>query len=71
MQVLRVAVRTYFQSADHEMVQAVTCMFSNTPDHHFVIDHHPRHKQVGLLILSVQLEKPPCPHEGWKCAKSQ
>ncbi|KAK9831817.1 hypothetical protein WJX74_010519 [Apatococcus lobatus] len=45
-EVLRVAVQKYFQSANHEMVQAVPCMFSNTPDQHFIIDHHPRHKQV-------------------------
>ncbi|KAK9863916.1 hypothetical protein WJX84_010832 [Apatococcus fuscideae] len=47
-EVLRVAVQTYFQSANHEMVKAAPCMFSNTPDHHFIIDHHPRHKQVVI-----------------------
>lgn len=31
-----------------DLLQAVTCMYTNTPDGHFVIDTHPRHPQVTL-----------------------
>jgi len=31
-----------------ELRQAVTCMYTNTPDGHFVIDRHPRYPQVIL-----------------------
>ncbi|MDQ7843805.1 MAG: N-methyl-L-tryptophan oxidase [Armatimonadota bacterium] len=31
-----------------ELRQAVTCMYTNTPDGHFIIDRHPRHPQVIL-----------------------
>lgn len=31
-----------------DLLQAVTCMYTNTPDGHFVIDSHPRHPQVIL-----------------------
>ncbi len=34
------------------------CMFTNTPDEHFVLDHHPRHKQVVLAS--------PCSGHGYK-----
>ena len=27
-------------------LKAVTCMYTNTPDEHFVIARHPRHEQV-------------------------
>jgi len=31
-----------------DLLQAVTCMYTNTPDGHFIIDRHPRHPQVIL-----------------------
>jgi sarcosine oxidase len=33
-------------------------MFTNTPDEHFIIDHHPQHKQVVLAS--------PCSGHGYK-----
>lgn len=27
-------------------MQLATCMFTNTPDEHFIIDRHPEHPQV-------------------------
>ena len=31
-----------------ELVHAVTCMYTNTPDGHFIIDRHPHHDRVTL-----------------------
>jgi sarcosine oxidase len=31
-----------------DLLQAVTCMYTNSPDGHFVIDTHPRHPEVIL-----------------------
>jgi sarcosine oxidase len=31
-----------------DLLQAATCMYTNTPDGHFVIDAHPRHPEVIL-----------------------
>ena len=42
------------------LVQAVTCMYTLTPDHHFVIGAHPDHPQV--LLAS------PCSGHGFKFA---
>jgi sarcosine oxidase len=37
-----------------------TCMFTNTPDHHFVIDLHPAYPQVSIAS--------PCSGHGFKFA---
>ena len=37
-----------------------TCMFTNTPDHHFVIDLHPDYPQVSIAS--------PCSGHGFKFA---
>jgi sarcosine oxidase len=42
------------------MVEARVCLYTNTPDHHFLIDFHPQHPQV--LIAS------PCSGHGFKFA---
>jgi len=34
------------------------CMFTNTPDEHFILDHQPRHRQVSLAS--------PCSGHGYK-----
>jgi len=31
-----------------ELLQATTCMYTNTPDGHFIIDRHPRHARVTV-----------------------
>jgi sarcosine oxidase len=33
---------------DGELVRAVACMYTNTPDGHFIIDRHPRHPRAVL-----------------------
>jgi sarcosine oxidase len=45
---LRAAVRRYFPDADGPTLAMKTCMFSNSPDEHFVLDLHPDHPQVSV-----------------------
>ena len=42
--------------------QSTTCLYTNTPDEHFLIDHHPAHSNV--LIVS------PCSGHGFKFASA-
>lgn len=55
---LRDAVSRYFPSADGPLLSAKACMFTNTPDEHFIIDRHPDFPEV--LLLS------PCSGHGFK-----
>jgi sarcosine oxidase len=45
-----------------EVRESATCLFTNTPDRHFLIDFHPRHPQ---LLLSS-----PCSGHGFKFASA-
>jgi sarcosine oxidase len=47
-EVLREAVRRYFPDADGPTVAAKTCMFTNSPDEHFLLDIHPEWPQVSI-----------------------
>jgi sarcosine oxidase len=44
--VLREGIRRYFPDADGPTLAMKVCMFANTPDGHFVIDHHPEANNV-------------------------
>jgi sarcosine oxidase len=46
--VLRDAIRRYFPEADGPTMAMKTCLFSNSPDEHFVLDLHPDHPQVSM-----------------------
>jgi sarcosine oxidase len=46
--VLRAGIRKYFPDADGPTLAMKTCMFSNSPDEHFVIDLHPSCPQVSI-----------------------
>lgn len=47
--VLRNGLADYVPCASRgAMLSAVTCMFTNTPDGHFVLDLHPQHNNVAL-----------------------
>ena len=59
-QVLRTFTERYFPSAAGPTMALQTCMFTNTPDGHFIIDRHPEVPQV--LIAS------PCSGHGFKMA---
>ena len=45
---LRDAVRRYFPDANGPTIALKTCLFTNTPDEHFVIDHHSEFPQVCM-----------------------
>lgn len=60
---LRAALRPVLpQLADAPVRELAVCLFTNTPDHDFIIDFHPRHSQV--LISS------PCSGHGFKFASA-
>jgi sarcosine oxidase len=46
--VLRDAVRRYFPDADGPTLAMKTCLFTNSPDEHFVLDVHPEFPQVSI-----------------------
>lgn len=55
---MRALVRRYLPRADGALREAATCLYTNTPDGHFLIDRHPAHPPV--LIAS------PCSGHGFK-----
>lgn len=46
---LRRAVHKYFPGASGPLNHAAVCLYTNTPDEHFLVDQHPNHPQVGGL----------------------
>jgi len=44
--VLRAVVERYFPLASGPTLSLKTCLFTNTPDEHFILDTHPEHPQV-------------------------
>jgi glycine/D-amino acid oxidase-like deaminating enzyme len=51
-------VRDHIPLLDGEVLSSVTCLYTNTPDGHFLLDFHPRHRNV--LLVS------PCSGHGFK-----
>jgi sarcosine oxidase len=45
---LREGVRRYFPAADGPTLAMQTCLFTNSPDEHFVLDLHPEFPQVSI-----------------------
>jgi sarcosine oxidase len=58
VEAMRTVVRQFLPDADGALRAAVVCMYTNTPDAHFLIDRHPAYPQV--LIAS------PCSGHGFK-----
>jgi len=46
---LRAGVAGYFPGANGRLLRAETCLFTNTPDEHFIVDRHPRDPAVLLV----------------------
>jgi sarcosine oxidase len=46
--VLRAGIRRYFPDADGPTLDMTTCLFTNSPDEHFILDLHPRYPQVAM-----------------------
>jgi sarcosine oxidase len=59
-QLLRQFAERYFPDGCGPMMSLVACMFTNTPDHHFIIDVHPEYPQVYIAS--------PCSGHGFKFA---
>ena len=55
---LRKAVARYFPGANGPLLESTACLFTNTPDEHFIIDRHPDAGEV--LVVS------PCSGHGFK-----
>lgn len=47
--VLRACVATHFHGANGPLLRASTCIFTNTPDEHFIIDRHPGTPEVVIV----------------------
>lgn len=58
VEAVRSAVRRFLPDADGPLRRAVVCVYTNTPDEHFLVDRHPVHSQV--LVAS------PCSGHGFK-----
>ena len=48
---IRTALRRFVPAADGTPLATTVCLYTNTPDEHFLIDRHPAHPQV--LIASA------------------
>lgn len=48
VEAMRAIVRKTLPDADGPLCSAVVCMYTNMPDHHFLIDAHPAHPQVVI-----------------------
>ncbi|HWQ14719.1 MAG TPA: N-methyl-L-tryptophan oxidase [Roseiflexaceae bacterium] len=59
-EILRAFAELYFPEGAGPTMTLKSCMFTNTPDGHFVIDRHPRHPQVVFAS--------PCSGHGFKFA---
>ena len=46
---LRTCLGPYFPGANGRALELMTCMFTTTPDGHFIMDTHPRHSNVTLV----------------------
>jgi sarcosine oxidase len=58
--ILREFAERYFPEGAGPTMSLKQCMFTNTPDHHFIIDLHPRYPQVSFTS--------PCSGHGYKFA---
>ncbi len=55
---MQAVVRRFLPNADGALRSAVVCMYTNTPDGHFLIDQHPAYPQVWIVS--------PCSGHGFK-----
>src|SRR5258706_513079 len=47
-EILRAGIRRHFPDADGPTLAMKTCLFTNSPDEHFIIDGHPDHPNGAL-----------------------
>lgn len=58
IEAMRHVLRRHLRAAEGKLRSTVVCMYTNTPDEHFILDYHPAYPQV--LIAS------PCSGHGFK-----
>jgi sarcosine oxidase len=46
---LRFLLEAWMPGAAESVIDATVCLYTNTPDHHFLIDFHPSHDRVLLI----------------------
>jgi sarcosine oxidase len=46
--ILRAAIDRYFPDASGPTLMLETCLFTNSPDEHFILDHHPASRRVVI-----------------------
>jgi sarcosine oxidase len=59
---VRALLRAFMPAADGPLAASAVCMYTNTPDGHFIVDRHPAHPQVVLAS--------PCSGHGFKFASA-
>jgi sarcosine oxidase len=47
-ELLRAFARRYFPDGDGPTIMLKACLFTNSPDRHFILDHHPGHPEVAI-----------------------
>jgi len=47
-ELLRAFARRYFPEGEGPTLMLKACMFTNTPDRHFILDHHPAHPEISI-----------------------
>jgi sarcosine oxidase len=47
-ELLRAFARRYFPEGEGPTLMLKACMFTNTPDRHFILDRHPAHPEVSI-----------------------
>ncbi len=45
---IRAVFTRHLPSGDGPLIEQRTCLYTNTPDGHFIVDHHPAHERVTL-----------------------
>ena len=48
-QEVRDLLEAWMPGAGHRVLDTSVCLYTNTPDHHFVVDRHPSHENVLLV----------------------
>jgi sarcosine oxidase len=59
---VRALLRAFMPAADGPLAESAVCLYTNTPDEHFIVDRHPAHPEV--VIAS------PCSGHGFKFASA-
>jgi sarcosine oxidase len=47
-ELLRAFARRYFPEGEGPTLMLKTCMFTNTPDRHFILDRHPAYPEISI-----------------------